>query len=301
MLKRKMGQFGLLAAAPAVLLASASAVHAQYAVAGTSSLVVDTFNNPASFTNNEVNGGPAGTNWYDGFNPPPPNIRLDYGSATATAHHSVTWSPLNSPDTSLGSPTSGSVKLAWTWNTVADGDGSAAFTMDILNTAQAFTSVSFDMYIDPSSTHGQYANNGPSTAGTAAAYTDPSGYNDYGYMQIFAKDQSYNQREGTGGPDATSIGDSIGNNPTTGLADTGTAETAYGAGMWERFTVDFTGAAKNVRAIVFQSFSQGESGSQAIYLDNITLNSATPIPEPASIGLLALAGSSMLMRRRRQV
>jgi hypothetical protein len=294
MLKRKLGQYGLMAAAPAMLLASTSALHAaggdvypKLGFSGSSSsgiaTVVDTFDNPASFENNNVNGGPAGTNWYDGFNPPAPNIRLDYGSATAVATATETWSPLNSPDTTLGSPSSGSVKLAWNWNPAVDGDGSAAFTMDILNTAQSFTSVSFDMMIDPSSTHGQFAN---------------PGFNDYGFFQVFAKDQSYNQREGAGGPDGGSLGDVAGEDPTTGLADNGTADSTYGAGVWERFTVDFSGASKNIRGIVFQSFSQGVAGPQAIYLDNITLNA---VPEPASLGMLAIAGSSLLMRRRRQV
>jgi len=257
------------------------------------SLIVDTFDNAASFTNNEVNGGPAGTNWYDGFNPPPPNVRFDYGSATAKANHSVTWSPLNSPNPALGGAGSGSVELAWTWNTVADGDGSAAWTMDVQNTAQSYTSISFDMMIDPSSTHGQYANDGSTpVAGTDTTYSNSQGYEDYGYFQLFTKDQNYNQNEGIGGPDSGSIGDVDGKDPVTGATDT-----SYGTGVWEHFTVSLVGSAKNVRGIVFQSYSQGESGSQAIYLDNITLNA---VPEPASFGLLALAGSSMLMRRRRQ-
>lgn len=291
MSKRKLGRLGLVAGAPVVLLA-ASAVHAQYATVG-NSLIVDTFDNSASFTNNEVNGGPAGTNWYDGFNPPPPNVRLDYGSATAEANHSVTWSSNNSPNPALGSPTSGSVKLAWTWNTTADGDGSAAWTMDILNTAQKYTSLSFDMEIDPNSTHGQYANNSPnSPAGTASTYPNTAGYEDYGYFQVFTKDQNYNQNEGRGGPESGSLGDVDGSDPVTGIP-----ETSYEAGQWEHFTVSLIGAAQNVRGIVFQSYSQGESGFQAIYLDNITLNA---VPEPASLGLLAVAGSSMLMRRRRR-
>jgi hypothetical protein len=292
--KRKMGQLALAVGAPMVLLASASAVHAQYAMSG-NSLVVDSFDNAASFTNNEVNGGPAGTNWYDNFAPPPPNVRLDYGSATAESSHSATWSPLNSPNPNFGGAGSGSVKLAWNWNTTADGDGSAAWTMDILNTAQSFTSISFDMMIDPTSTHGQFANDNPNTnpAGTAQAYPNSAGFEDYGYFQVFTKDQNYNQNEATGGPDSGSLGDVDGKDPVTGVADT-----SYGAGVWERFTVSLIGSSKNVRGIVFQSFSQGESGSQAIYLDNITLNA---VPEPASLGLLALAGSSMLMRRRRQV
>jgi hypothetical protein len=276
-----------------LLLASTSAVHAQYAVVGNST-IVDTFDNAASFTNNEVNGGPAGTNWYDGFNPPPPNVRLDYGSATAEANHSVSWSPLNSTNPALGSPTSGSVKLSWTWNTVADGDGSAAWTMDILNTAQSYTSVSFDLMIDPNSTHGQYANDGATpVAGTDTVYPNSAGYEDYGYFQLFTKDQNYNQNEGTGGLDSNSLGDTPGKDPATGLIESSDA-----AGVWEHFTINLIGAAKNVRGLVFQSYSQGESGFQAIYLDNITLNA---VPEPASLGLLALAGSSMLMRRRRQV
>jgi hypothetical protein len=286
-MRRQKLRLSSICGASALLLASASAVHAGVAA------YTQSFDSSASFTNNEVNGGPAGTNWYDGFNPTPINIRFDYGSATATANHSVTWSSNNSPDPANGALGSGSVKLGWLWNTTADGDGSAAFTMDIQNTAGVYTSIGFDMYIDPSSTHGQFANDGATVvAGTSTPYPNSSGFEDYGFFQVFTKDQTYNQNEAHAGPDSGSLGDVVGTDPVTGAA-----ETSYGAGVWEHFQVNLTGTGKNVRGITFQSFSQGESGPQAILLDNITLN---VVPEPASLGMLAVAGSSVLLRRRRQ-
>jgi hypothetical protein len=204
---------------------------------------------------------------------------LDYGTPTVTATHTVTESANNSPNPNLGSPTSGSLKLAWTFNTATDTDGAAAFTMDIFHSNQTFTSISFDMYVDPTSTPDASSN---------------AGYTEYGYFQIFTRDQSnsYQENEVKGGPDSSGLGATPGTDPVTGLPDA-----TFGTGVWEHFTVKLIGAAQNLSGLTFQDFSNGTNGPDAIYLDNITLNA---VPEPASLGLLAVAGSSMLMRRRRR-
>jgi hypothetical protein len=46
----------------------------------------------------------------------------------------------------------------------------------------------------------------------------------------------------------------------------------------------------------FYAYAPGYYGTRAISIDNIAI---VPVPEPASLGLLALSGLAMLLRRRR--
>src|ERR1019366_1500683 len=123
MSKRKLGRLGLVAVAPAVFLASASVVHAQYPlINGGYSELINTFDSPSSFVTGNPDQPDNSTNRT--YNPPPNWFGYDNGTATVKATNSVTWSSQNnSPDPTLGSPTSGSAKLAWTFNTTADGQG----------------------------------------------------------------------------------------------------------------------------------------------------------------------------------
>jgi hypothetical protein len=105
------------------------------------------------------------------YNPPPPIIRFEYGTAAAGATHSVTWST-NDAQTNANS---GSVKLSWNWvwATTSD-DGSAAFAFDLFNFANTVTNasnLSFDIMVDPSSAVG--TNNG------------------YGYFEVATRDANY--------------------------------------------------------------------------------------------------------------
>jgi hypothetical protein len=95
-------------------------------------------------------------------------VRFDFGSAAATATHSSVFSSAQNN----GTAGSGSLQLSWAWNHTADGDSAAAFTLDMLNTARTYTSLSFDILIDPSSTVGA---NG-----------------DYGFFQVATRNGSYN-------------------------------------------------------------------------------------------------------------
>jgi hypothetical protein len=108
--------------------------------------------------------------------PQVPNVRFDFGSPTATANNSIAFSSTENN----GAAGSGSLALSWNWNFTADGASAAAFTMDLLNNAQTYSSISFDILIDPSSTVGL---NG-----------------DYGFFQVATRNGAYNF-------DSTSLGE----------------------------------------------------------------------------------------------
>src|SRR5664280_2166965 len=162
---------------------------------------LNTFDNTSAFT--------TGTRTY---NPPPMWVGYDYGNATA---NSVAWSPLD--DTGNGG---GSLQLGWTWNYTANGAGAAAFTLDLLpSPGQSYVggTLSFDLYLDPSST--------------------PGGYNDYGYFQIVARNTDGYNFDDTG-------------------ADNGLISFVGAVGQWTHVTVALNGTTGNlVRALTLQAYN----------------------------------------------
>jgi len=184
----------------------------------------NTFDSSASFDN--------GRN----YNPPPMGVAYDYGNATA---NSVAWASGPTYDAG-GSPTSGSLELNWTWNYTANGAGSADFTMDLFPSAIDCSggTLSFDIMVDPSSTAG--------------------GYSDYGYFQVFTRDESYN-----------TTGTSLGEGLITAAGGT--------TGGWGHVSI-VLGADTLVRGLTFQDYNDSGraiNGSETIYIDNLKLTQST--------------------------
>jgi hypothetical protein len=195
------------------------------------------------------------------FNPPPIWIGFDFGSATATANHSIAWTSLDAG----GNAGSGSVQLGWTWNTAVDGAGSAAFTMDLLpSPGQSFVggTLSFDLYLDPSST--------------------PGNFNDYGFFQVIARNTDAYNFDDTG----------VGN----GLSTFVTAP-----GQWTHVSIPLNATTGNlIRALTFQDFSGTDrniNGPELIDIDNLQLTPA-PVPEPSTIALAGIGVAGLISIRR---
>jgi hypothetical protein len=120
--------------------------------------------------------------------------------------------------------------------------------------------LSFDLYLDPSST--------------------PGGYNDYGYFQIVARNTDGYNFDDTG-------------------ADNGLISFVGAVGQWTHVSVALNSTTGNlVRALTLQDYNDaGRSinGSETIYIDNLAL---TPVPEPSSIALVGLGVAGLLFVRR---
>jgi hypothetical protein len=182
-----------------------------------------------------------------------PWVGADYGTPTFLSSATVGWSPMDA----AGSPSSGSLKLSWNWNDPVDGAGSAAFVFDLYPSGQLLIgggTLSFDMYVDPSSTPGMY--------------------NDYGYFQIFGRNNGYSLDSGY---------------VNSGLASPTTV------GTWQHIVVNFP-SGENIRALEFQDYSgRNIVGPETVYIDNLQL-----IPEPSTIAVL-LAGGALLVGTLRRV
>jgi hypothetical protein len=232
------------------------------------------------------------------YNPPPMIVRTD-GTVFAT-NVSAKWSNGGAAGgfdntASTGGPalqgtagdTGGSLKLSQTFSTSAGSHG-MSWTFDIYPGGfdQMATSVSFDILVDPKS-------------------TGVSQYNDYGYFQLAQRSDSYGYTRidqtlyengkfiGTtasfGGSTYSGPGISLGN--STGSPD---------VGVWDHIEYDFS-TPQQLRAITLQDFSRGGTSGQngtVIYdIDNLDVG-LVPVPEPASLGLLALGVPALLKRRR---
>ena len=195
------------------------------------------------------------------FNTTSSPFRFDYGTATAAATATATWASGPTFDAG-GSVLSGSAKLSWTWNHVADGDGSAAFTADILSPAQSFVggTLSFDLYLASSS-----------TAGVSG---------DYGYFQVVARNTDAYSFDDTG----------VGNGLNTFVT---------APNQWTHVSIPLNATTGNlVRAITFQDYAglnRNIVGTQTIYVDNLHL---TPAPEPTSLALAGLGLAALFGVRR---
>ena len=186
-------------------------------------------------------------------------FRYDFGNAVSP---SVTWASGPTYDAG-GSISSGAVKLSWTW---AGTVGGADFTADILGTPTdcAGATLSFDIYVDPAST--------------------PGNYGDYGYFQ-------FNTRTGN----AYTYGPSYVNSSLVGSGN------VVGAvGQWAHVSVVLGAEASTLRALTFQDYTDSGrgpiNGPMTLYIDNLTI---TPVPEPATFALVGL-GLAALWACRRQ-
>jgi len=173
------------------------------------------------------------------YNPPPMGAAYDFGDDnTAT----VTWAAGPTYD-AAGSAGSGSMKFSWSF---AGGSGNEAFTMDLFPSGQSFlgSTLSFDIYIDPSS-----------TAGTNS---------DYGYLNVVTRDSSYTW------------------NPTT-LAESMLTAAGGSVGQWSHVTIPLgTGADAVVRGLTLQvSNDGGIAGPEIFYIDNLKIVNTSPLPPTA--------------------
>ncbi len=268
----KLGRSVWLAAIPAALMLSTTSV-----VKAVYPNPVSTFDTAASFTNNNDNSGDAGS-WYNNFNPPPPNVRLDYANDNASdglaATTSETWKaggPLGTYDAG-GNPNSGSLALSWTFTAADAAAGSGlGFTIDILNTPTNFTSLSFYLMVDPSSA--------------------VDAYGGYGYFSVATRGQGNYTFDDTVSADGELQNPNY-SNPAS-----------PGAGVWTLYTIPLHGAdATGIQGITF-NFSDSSDrnivGTDTVYIDDVSLVGPSDVPEPASLALLGLSLPTLLLRRRR--
>ena len=186
-------------------------------------------------------------------------LRYDFGGTNATA-------TFDSTHNTGGPAGSGSAKLSFGF---ANNTG-LAYTADVFATPTTIYNVSFDVFVDPASPFGA-ANHGAGYFQVAARQTD-------GYTFV---DSGYNENLGNPGYDSV---------------------THYG--VWEHISINFTATTgANVRAITFQDYNNDNINTTSTpvtyYLDNLVISTTPPgTPEPASLGLIAVAGSMLLRRRR---
>ena len=181
-----------------------------------------------------------------------PWIGPDYGTATFISSATVSWASGAANDAG-GDPSSGSVKLSWNWNDTTDGAGSAAYVVDMYPSGQLLLTqgiLSFDIKLDPNSTPGQY--------------------NDYGYFQVFTRNNGYTL--------------------DSGWLNEGLVTAAGGVGVWTHVAITLP-VGTNIRAIEFQDYSGRQIvGPETYYIDNLQL---VAVPEPSTIAML-LAGGALL-------
>jgi len=221
-----------------------------------------TFDSSSSFTP-----GIAGDNFDNNLNANQyPYITLDYGGGGATpANSTETWSSTDY----AGSPTSGSVELSTKFNGTVFGAGGAAFEIQLEpNPASIPTysdlhasNVSFDIQVVPGSAADQFGG--------------------YGYFQVFTVEDSYSQ-------DTASYAEELAN-PSYG------SPPSPGAGVWEQESIALN-PANPFFAFGLQVYNRGDmNGNFSVLIDNLQF---TPVPEPATLGLLGLGIPALLMRRR---
>lgn len=181
-------------------------------------------------------------------------LRYDFGGTNSPT---VTFDGTKNLNGPAGS---GSAKMTFSF---APNSG-LAYTADVFGTPTDITNISFDLFVDPSSSSGA-ANHGAGYFQVATRLTDGYNFVDTGYA------------ENLGNPSYDAV-------------------THYG--VWEHISIPLTAATgTGVRAITFQDYNNDNIPGQVIYyVDNLVL---TTVPEPASLGLLAASAAGLLARRRR--
>jgi PEP-CTERM motif len=259
MLGQKLRRLGILAAPPAALTLMATSAAMAQYPYRTS-----TFDTSSSIST------------VASYNPPPIITRFDYGTV---ASDSTGWS--NAADhTGNGG---GSLMQSATFKPIVT--GVAAFTVDITNNLAVPTSMlSFYIMIAPGSAYS-------TTVGGPGASS--------GYFQPVIRDSSY---------DFTNVPDVIVNGIDQGANGWNFGDPTYSGtsdqGTWEfiQIPLDPTMSTENIRALTFQDYDDNTAGGRKItgtvtwYIDDLTI---TPVPEPATLGLLGLAVPTLLARRRK--
>jgi hypothetical protein len=271
MLGQKLRRLGILAGPPAALtLMATSAAMAQYPY-GT-----QTFDTSASLST------------VASYNPPPIITRFDYG----TGGPSSTSGPLTNGGNQTGwsgaadhtGNGGGSINMGLNFkNSPAAQNG--AFTVDITNNlAVPTTMLSFYIMIAPGSAFSTQVG-GP---GASSGYFSPVIRNSsYAFTNV--PDVIVN------GVDQHANSWNFGDPTYSGTSD---------AGTWDfiQIPLDPTNATQNIRALTFQDYNDDTTGGRKItgvvqwYIDDLTI---TPVPEPATLGLLGLAVPALLARRRK--
>jgi PEP-CTERM motif len=272
MLREKLRLIGIVVAPPAALtLMSAAPAMADY---------IHTFDSSGTVTNDT-----SGDSGQYGLDPSLGviNSRFDYGSGGPPGTHATGWSNAADFDVNGG----GSLMQSITFKSSPTAQA-GAFTVDISGVPILATDLSFNIMIAPGS-----ADSGTAGASFAAGSS--------GYFQVAIRDGSY---DFTNVPDVFVNGVDQGGNgwnfgdPTySGTSDQGT---------WEHIDIPLNPSVstENIRALTFQDYDDDSSTSRLIagqvtwYIDD--LNITGNVPEPATLGLLALGVPALMMRRRKK-
>lgn len=183
------------------------------------------------------------------YNPTVPNVRADYGAATLTPVLSTQNSTLTNP---FQGATSGSVELPGTFNVSANGSNNTmAYTFDLYPNAETFSTISFDIMVDPSSV------------------TDAFG--GYGYLGILTRDGNMYTSHNVTEIDDASVANGFELGTGSGPVPT--------AGQWYHVTAQLDASPddnNSVRAITIQDYGgsgQNLTGNVTLYIDNLALGS----------------------------